>query len=127
MGKAEGENEIAVKDAYFQYKGLDNVKVTVGNANFPFSREFLTSSKYQQLVERTFVGDHNYGTPDRNVGVHLTGNSESKEITWGASGAIASIDPDVKNWISIRRSIPMTISMKVLWLVAVLIFILSAT
>ncbi len=96
MGKADGENEIAVKDAYFQYKGLKNVKVTVGNANFPFSREFLTSSKYQQLVERTFVGDHNYGTPDRNVGVHLTGNNESKEITWGASGTFASIDPDVK-------------------------------
>ncbi len=96
MGKADGENEIAVKDAYFQYKGMKNMKVTVGNANFPFSREFLTSSKYQQLVERTFVGDHNYGTPDRNVGVHLTGNNESKEITWGASGTFASIDPDVK-------------------------------
>ena len=96
MGKAEGENEIAVKDAYFQYKGLKNTKLTIGNANFPFSREFLTSSKYQQLVERTFVGDHNYGTPDRNVGVHLTGNSESKKVTWGASATFASIDPDAK-------------------------------
>ncbi len=96
MGKAENENEIAVKDAYFQYKGMDNAKLTIGNANFPFSREFLTSSKYQQLVERTFVGDHNYGTPDRNVGIHLTGNTESKNVIWGASGTIASIDPDVK-------------------------------
>ncbi len=96
MGKAENDNEIAVKDAYFQYSGVENMKVTVGNANFPFSREFLTSSKYQQLVERTFVGDHNYGTPDRNVGVHLTGNTESKKLTWGASGTIASIDPDAK-------------------------------
>ncbi len=96
MGKAEDENEIAIKDAYFQYKGLSNTKVTIGNANFPFSREFLTSSKYQQLVERTFVGDHNYGTPDRNVGIHLTGNSESKKMTWGASGTVASIDPSSK-------------------------------
>jgi hypothetical protein len=96
MGKAEGENEIAVKDAYFQYKGMSNAKLTIGNANFPFSREFLTSSKYQQLVERTFVGDHNYGTPDRNVGIHMTGNTESKKVTWGASGTIASIDPDNK-------------------------------
>ena len=96
MGKAEGENEIAIKDAYFQYKGMSNAKLTIGNANFPFSREFLTSSKYQQLVERTFVGDHNYGTPDRNVGIHMTGNTESKKVTWGASGTIASIDPDVK-------------------------------
>ena len=96
MGKAEGENEVAIKDAYFQYKGMSNTKLTIGNANFPFSREFLTSSKYQQLVERTFVGDHNYGTPDRNVGIHFTGNTESKKVTWGASGTIASIDPDNK-------------------------------
>ena len=75
---------------------MSYAKLTIGNANFPFSREFLTSSKYQQLVERTFVGDHNYGTPDRNVGIHMTGNTESKKVTWGASGTIASIDPDNK-------------------------------
>jgi hypothetical protein len=96
MGNAEGENEIAIKDAYFQYKGMSNAKLTIGNVNFPFSHEFLTSSKYQQLVERTFVGDHNYGTPDRNVGIHLTGNTNSKKVTWGASGTVASIDPDAK-------------------------------
>ena len=96
MGKATKDNEIAIKDAYFQYKGMKNAKLTIGNANFPFSREFLTSSKYQQLVERTFVGDHNYGTPDRNVGIHFTGNTESKKVTWGASGTIASIDPDAE-------------------------------
>jgi phosphate-selective porin OprO/OprP len=96
MGKAEKDNEIAIKDAYFQYTGMSNAKLTIGNANFPFSREFLTSSKYQQLVERTFVGDHNYGTPDRNVGIHFTGHSGSKKVTYAASGTIASIDPDVK-------------------------------
>lgn len=96
MGKAEEENEVAIKDAYFQYKGYKNTKITIGNANFPFSREFLTSSKKQQLVERSFVGDHNYGTPDRNVGIHLTGNTDSKKVTWGASGTVASIDPDAK-------------------------------
>ncbi|MCF6239228.1 MAG: OprO/OprP family phosphate-selective porin [Candidatus Marinimicrobia bacterium] len=93
LGKAEGENEIAIKDAYAQYRGFNNMKLTIGNANFPFSREFLTSSKKQQLVERTFVGDHNYGTPDRNIGLHLTGYTDSKFITWGASIASASIDP----------------------------------
>jgi hypothetical protein len=93
LGKATTDEEVAIKDAYFQYKGWENMKLSIGNANFPFSREFLTSSKYQQLVERTFVGDHNYGTPDRNVGLHLTGNSGSKKITYGASATIASIDP----------------------------------
>lgn len=96
MGKASVDTELGIKDAYFQYTGMSNAKITIGNANFPFSREFLTSSKYQQLVERTFVGDHNYGTPDRNVGIHFTGNTESKKVTWGASGAIAAIDPDAK-------------------------------
>jgi len=96
MGKADGTNEVAIKDAYFQYKGFEGMKVTVGNANFPFSREFLTSSKYQELVERTFVGDHNYGTPDRNTGFHLTGHDGDKKLTWGASFAAADIDPDDK-------------------------------
>ncbi|WJW75070.1 porin [Thiohalobacter sp. IOR34] len=94
LGKAVDDNEVAIKDAYFQYKGFDNMKLTLGNANFPFSREFLTSSKYQQLVERSFVGDHDYGTPDRNVGVHLTGHNADKTLTWGASFASAAIDPD---------------------------------
>ena len=90
-----GKSELAVKDAYMQYSGIDGMKVTVGNANFPFSRELLTSSKKQQLVERTFVGDHNYGTPDRNAGIHLTGHAiEGKKLTWGASLTSANIDPD---------------------------------
>ena len=97
FGKAEGENEVAIKDAYMQYKGFNNMKLTVGNANFPFSRELLTSSKKQQLVERTFVGDHNYGTPDRNAGVHFSGHAmEEKKLTWGASIAASDIDPDNK-------------------------------
>lgn len=93
MGKASGDNEIAVKDAYMQYTGMENMKFTIGNAKFPFSRENLTSSKKQQLVERTFVGDHNYGSPDRTAGIHLTGKSGDL-ITWGASFASSSIDPD---------------------------------
>jgi hypothetical protein len=95
-GKADGDNEVSVKDAYMQYKGFEGVKITVGNANFPFSRELLTSSKTQQLVERTFVGDHNYGTPGRSAGLHLTGALMDSKLTWGASVASSSIDPDAK-------------------------------
>lgn len=91
-----GKSDLAVKDAYMQYKGVDNMKVTIGNANFPFSREFLTSSKNQQLVERTFVGDHNYGTPDRNTGLHLSGNTEEKNLSWAFSVGQATLDPDNK-------------------------------
>ncbi|MFO7982146.1 MAG: porin [Desulfuromonadales bacterium] len=93
LGKAEDGNEVAIKDAYLQYKGIDNMKITIGNAYFPFSREALTSSKKQQLVERTFVGDHNYGTPDRQLGIHLTGSAADKKVTYGASVANGAIDP----------------------------------
>ncbi|MBL7115388.1 MAG: hypothetical protein ISS35_06450 [Kiritimatiellae bacterium] len=92
MGKGDTE----VKDAYFQFSGWDGIKVTIGNANFPFSREFLTSSKKQQFVERTFVGDHNYGTPDRQAGVHVEGSLSDKLITWAVSGGVGSVDPDNK-------------------------------
>lgn len=95
MGKAEDDDEISLKDAYLQYGGFGFMQVKVGNAAFPFSREYLTSSKYQQLVERTFVGDHNFGVPDRNAGVHLTGGFlPDRLLTWGFSAASASIDPD---------------------------------
>ena len=94
MGKADGSNEVAVKDAYMQYKTESGTKIIVGNKKFPFSREALTSSKKQQLVERSFVGDHNYGTPDRNMGLHLKGHSKDKLLTWGAAIAQANIDPD---------------------------------
>lgn len=96
MGKAEDSNEIAVKDAYMQYKGFENMTLSIGNVKTPFSREFLTSSKKQQLVERTFVGDHNYGAPDRSAGIHLRGNSAGKQTTWAFSIASESIDPDAK-------------------------------
>ena len=94
MGGADGSNEMSVKDAYMQYKTESGTKISVGNKQFPFSREGLTSSKKQQLVERTFVGDHNYGTPDRNMGVHLAGHGSDKLFTWGAAITQASIDPD---------------------------------
>ena len=94
LGKAEDDNEVAIKDAYLAYKGFKNVTIKLGNAYTQFSREALTSSKRQQLVERTFVGDHNYGTPDRNLGLHVTANAMDKKLVFGFDAAQASIDPD---------------------------------
>lgn len=96
MGKAEGDNELAIKDAYLQYSGFEGIKLTLGNTTFPFSREVMTSSKEQQLVEQTFVGDHDYGTPEANTGLHLSGGFMEQKFTWGASVASACIDPDIK-------------------------------
>lgn len=89
-----GKSDLAVKDAYFRYSGCPYADVTLGNHGFPFSQEFLTSSKYQQLVERTFVGDHNYGTPDRQTGVSLSGSCGDKLLTWAVAAAMGALDPD---------------------------------
>ena len=91
-----GKGNFAVKDAYFKYGGIDGLDVTVGNANFCFSREKLTSSKKQQLVERTFVGDHNYGTPDRQAGLHIGGKFAEGMLAWNAAVAKGAIDPSNK-------------------------------
>ena len=91
-----GKGKVAVKDAYFKYSGFDAMAVTFGNANFCFSRELLTSSKTQQLVERTFVGDHNYGTPDRQAGVHVGGSLLEDMLTWNVGVAKAALDPSNK-------------------------------
>ncbi len=95
IGNASDSNEVAVKDAYMRYKG-GTVEVTLGNQKPPFAREFLTSSKRQQLVERSFVGDHNYGSPDRMLGVQVKGKSESKKFAWAASFGDAAVDPDAR-------------------------------
>ncbi len=96
MGQASDDNEMAVKDAYMQYQGFPNMTLTLGNSKTPFSREFLTSSKEQQLVERTFVGDHNYGSPDRMMGLKLDGHASDKMIEYSLAFGNESIDPDNK-------------------------------
>ena len=82
FGKTIDGNEVAIKDAYMQYKGWKNKTLTIGNAKTPFSREFMTSSNRQQTVERGFVGDHNFGTPDRQLGFRLDGQNAGKKVTY---------------------------------------------
>ena len=92
-----GKGDTEIKDAYAAYGGVDGLDIKLGNTVFPFSRERLTSSKKQQLVERTFVGDHNYGVPDRAVGLHLGGSAgEDGMLSWGAALVSAAVDADDK-------------------------------
>jgi hypothetical protein len=95
LGKADGSNEVALKDAYMQYTGWNNLKLSIGNTKTPFSREFLASSKRQQLVERSFSGDHNFGSPDRQLGFRLDGHTESKKFTYSVALGSEAHDPDV--------------------------------
>ena len=94
MGKAAGDNEISVKESWMLYSGWNNMALRIGNSSFPFSREFMTPYTKQQLVERTFVGDLNYGTPDKNVGLHLRGHNSDKILTYRASASIGSVQAD---------------------------------
>jgi hypothetical protein len=94
MGKASGDNEVSVKETWMQYSGWNNMTLKIGNSSFPFSREFMTPYTKQQLVERTFVGDLNYGTPDKNVGLHLRGQNGDKKLTYRASASIGSVQSD---------------------------------
>ncbi len=96
FGKAEDDDEVAVKDAYMQYTGWQNLTLTIGNSKTPFSREFLASSKRQQTVERGFVGDHNFGTPDRQLGFKLEGERAGKKLTWALAVGGEQHDPDVR-------------------------------
>ncbi|RZV42012.1 MAG: hypothetical protein EX269_15510 [Acidimicrobiales bacterium] len=96
LGKSSGDNELAVKDAYMAYSGWKNKTLYIGNTKTVFSREFLTSSKRQQMIERSFVGDHNYGAPDRQLGFRLDGTNDSKKIGWKVNFGSESLDPDAK-------------------------------
>ena len=88
-----GKGTIDLRDAYFAHTGWDGMTLYIGNYFTPFSRESLTSSKKQQLIERTLVGSHNYGVTDRQAGLHLEGEA-GKVITWAASLAKGAVDPD---------------------------------
>lgn len=87
-----GDTDYAIKDAFIAYNGNNWGKLTLGNHYVPFSREQLTSSKRQQLVERTFVGDHDFGVPDRQFGVSMSGGSR---LGWALGLFKAGIDPSV--------------------------------
>jgi hypothetical protein len=84
----------AIKDAFITYKGNDWGKLAVGNHTVPFAREQITSSKRQQLVERTFVGDHDFGVPDRQMGVSLAGVQRAN-LQWALGAFKAGIDPSI--------------------------------
>lgn len=96
FGSSLDADEVAVKDAYMMFKGLKNHRLYIGNAKTPFSREFLASSKRQQTVERVFVGQHNFGSPDRQLGFRLDGHDDSKRIGWKIAVGGQHHDPDLR-------------------------------
>ena len=96
FGESEDDDEVKVKDAYIQFLGLEKHKVYIGNAKAPYSREFLASSKRQQLIERSFGGSHNFGSPERQLGLRIDGHARSRKITYAGSVGVESHDPAVE-------------------------------
>jgi phosphate-selective porin OprO and OprP len=84
------DDEVDIKDAFIEYSGLPFASVIVGNHYAPFSREQLTSSKRQRFVERTFIGDHDFGVPDRQMGISLQGG---EMLQYAVGYYKAGIDP----------------------------------
>lgn len=94
FGKSLDADEVQVKDAYMQYTGFKNHKIFIGNSKTVFSREFLTSSKRQQTVERWFVGQHNFGSPDRMLGFRIDGHTDNKKFAYNFNVGGENFDPD---------------------------------
>lgn len=82
-------NPNTVKDAYIEYRGFDNFRLKLGNETAPFSRERMTSSRTQQLPERSNIGENNWGTPTRVVGLHLETDVSDQ---WQAFASLARSD-----------------------------------
>jgi len=67
-----------VKSAYIRYKGFDNVSISVGNIQQPFSLEELTSSNHIPLMERSLA---NVFAPSYTIGALVK--------TWGKHWSFA--------------------------------------
>lgn len=89
-----GQGMVSVKDAYMRYECCKNWKVTLGNIYMPFSREVLSGTTQQQMTPTTLVGNHDYGTPDRQVGLHVAGSVLDDKLAVAASVCMAAVDPD---------------------------------
>jgi phosphate-selective porin OprO/OprP len=96
FGKAIGPEEVSVRDAYVQYRGLRDIQITLGNSKTPFSRKFLYSWKRIQSSDWGFVGDHNYGTPDRQLGLRVDARSTNGRWRLWAAGGAEDHDPDAR-------------------------------
>jgi len=100
VGKIEfdfGENldadEVEVKDAYMLWTKHEDHRLFWGNSKTTFAREFLTSSTRLELVERTFTGDHNFGTPDRMLGLRVDNGALDERLTYQFSLGAEHHDP----------------------------------
>ena len=97
FGQTLNENEVQIRDAYFVFSGFknDTSRLYIGNSKAVFGREFLNSSAALDLVERGFVGDHNFGVPDRMLGLRFDSRVAGGKLSYQLNAGSEAHDPAV--------------------------------
>lgn len=85
------DNKVAMKDAFLQYDGLKDVKITAGQHKQFFSRELYESSNDLMFMERSMMDVLNAPVVDRAIG--LSGSTKGENWTAGLGIYGDAIDP----------------------------------
>ena len=80
-------DRVNFRDTYLQYRGFEprRLRLTVGSQKTPFSRSYLTTASRRSLVERSFAGDRDYGTPRRLLSLKVDGWNTARKALWSAA------------------------------------------
>ena len=80
-------DRINFRDTYLQYRGFEprRLRLTAGSQKMPFSRSYLTTASRRSLVERSFAGDRDYGTPRRLMSLKADGWNTARHVLWSAA------------------------------------------
>jgi len=89
----------SIKDAYIQYRGFNNLDLKFGNETVGFSRAKMTSSAKQFFPERSLIGENNWGTPGRLLGIHAEASLNS---SWSLFTSLVKADLYSDNYSEIR-------------------------
>jgi hypothetical protein len=85
----------SIRWANFQYTGFYQAHATFGSFKPWFSRELLTDGPHLETIERSPVGDTNYGNPDYMIGFAWDQMLESRKLAYYASVGLQDHDQSV--------------------------------
>ena len=84
-----GQGSASITDAYVNYKGIKNTKITVGQHHAPFAMEISDSSKYMTFIERSIGSEliqGSSGPGNRRMGISSFHNGDDWTVQYGAFG-----------------------------------------
>ena len=84
-----------VRWANFAYTGIHQAHVTFGSFKPWFSRELITLGPHLQTIERSFVGNTDYGNPDYMLGVSFDKMSDDRKFAYYASAGFQDHEQSV--------------------------------